>query len=196
MNEYKTIRDCAIDLIHKEGTKLTNRQIAEKVRKVMHGAKTTWKSIAFYKSELKHDKSRSANPYRENREEVIIQNEAERYVCEVEKNRTGKQPKISPQNSRLGYDIDSDGRHIEVKSAKSPKKWLNLTPNESEKLINDPDYWLYLVEGDFEKKPLNIRVYMIPKNDLLEMTQIKVIVRLTRLSNLNKRKEWLYNKTA
>lgn len=206
MNEYKTIKDCAVDIICKEGARLTNKQIAEKVCKIMVGAKTTWKCIAFYKTKIKQG-NKAYQPCKgiteinnkektiiiEDQEEIIIQNEAERYVSEIEKERIGKLPKASPQNSDLGYDIDSGDRHIEVKSSKKINKaWLNLTPNESEKLIKDSKYWLYLVEGDFEKNLADIKVYMIPKNDLLEMSQIKVMVRLTRLSNQNKRKDWVY----
>jgi glutamate formiminotransferase len=179
MNEYKTIQDCAIDLICKEGNRLTNKQIAEKVRKIMRGANTTWKCIAFYKSRIKRGKIELNNTKQckwlneshnnektvifKDPEETIIQNEAERYVSEIEKERTGKLPKASPQNSQLGYDIDSGDRHIEVKSSKKPKAWLNLTPNESEKLINDPKYWLYLVEGDFEKNRSKLKFTGFPR---------------------------------
>ena len=208
MSEYQTIKDCAVDTICKYGDKLTNKQIAEKVCKIMPGAKTTWKCIASYKNKINRGKIKLSKAIQckwltksnketviiiENQEEIIIQNEAERYVTEIEKDRTGKLPEISPQNSHLGYDLDSGDRHIEVKSSKRTKAWINLTPKESEKLIKDPKYWLYLVEGDFEKKPTDIKVYKIPKDELLEMAQIKVIVRLTRLSNQNKRKKWTNN---
>lgn len=207
MNEYKTIKDCAVDIICKEGDKLTHKQIAKKVREIMVGAKTTWKCIAFYKTKIKQGEIKAHQPCKgitegnnkektviivEDQEDIIIQNEAERYVSGIEKERIGKLPKASPQNSDCGYDIDSGDRHIEVKSSKKVKAWLNLTPNESEKLIKDPKYWLYLVEGDFEKDLADIKVYMIPKDELLEMSQLKITVRLTRLSNQNRRKDWIY----
>ena len=208
MNEYKTIKDCAVDIICKEGDRLTHKQIAKKVREIMVGAKTTWKCIAFYKTKIRQGEIKAHQPCKgitegnnkektviivEDQEDIIIQNEAERYVSVIEKERIGKPPKASPQNSDCGYDIDSGDRHIEVKSSKKVNKaWLNLTPNESEKLIKDPKYWLYLVEGDFEKDLAGIKVYMIPKDELLEMSQLKITVRLTRLSNQTRRKDWLY----
>lgn len=210
MNKYKTIKDCAVDIICKEGDRLTNKQIAQKVKKIMINSNTSYKCIAWYKNKIRLGIIKINNAHCkwldkvkkidneiicEDLDEIIFQNESERYVYNKEKKRTGKYPKKSPKNSHLGYDFDSGDRHIEVKSnKKSNKKWLALTPNESEKLLKDPKYWLYLVEGNFDNNPDKIKMYMIPKEDLLEMSQLKVILRLTRLGNKTKREEWLFRK--
>ena len=48
-----------------------------------------------------------------------------------------------------GYDYDSSERHIEVKSKrKKGATLLQLTANETDTLVKDPKYYVYLVEGD------------------------------------------------
>lgn len=117
-----------------------------------------------------------------------IENWAEEYVLEFEKKRTGTAPqKIK---SAKGYDFDSVDRHIEVKGKeKTGTTWLQLTANETDVMIHDPLYFLYLVEkGEAE----DIHLYIIPQPDLLSMTQLKIHARLTRLANTEKRKQWLF----
>ena len=209
MNPYKTIKDCAVDIICKEGDKLTNREIADKVREIMK-SDTSAKCIAWYKNKInrgiiKIDKNtcnwlkKGDKIYKEitseNLDELNFENEAERYIYEVEKKRTGKFPQKMKTRSKksFGYDFDSGDRHIEVKSKKKEKAtWLQLTSKETEILIKDPRYWIYLVEGDFENNPNDIKLYMIPQKDLLSMSQLKIHIRLTQLSNKEKRKQWLY----
>lgn len=201
-----TIKECAVKIICEEGDKLTNKQIAEKVRKLM-SSNTTDKSIAWYKNKInrgiiKVDQAKCKWIKKDNNSkvkqmEIVIDqeeqnytNEAEHYVFEYEKKRTGQYPKRVPD--KTGYDFLSEDRHIEVKgSRKKGKTHLVLTANETDTLISDPKYWLYLVEGDFEKDEIDIDLYTIPKNDLLAMAQLKIQARLTQISNQLKRKnEW------
>jgi len=209
MNHYKTIKDCAVELICKDGDKLTNKQIAGQVRTLMN-SETTDKSIAWYKNKInrgliKVDKSscawlKKSESKRINEivvdiiEDEIIANEAERYVYELEKKRTGKYPIKMKSNKGPGYDFDSGDRHIEVKGAKKKnKRSLGLTANETDALIKDPKFFLYLVEGNFESDSEDIEVYIIPKNELLEMAQMKIQARLTQLSNKSRRIGWKYS---
>ena len=206
MDRYKTIKECAVDIICKDGDVLKNKEIASKVSKIMQ-SNTSAQSIAWYKNKinrgvievdkaecawLKKDvKSRFSEISVVDIEEQNIENEAERFVHEFEKKRTGKYPIKMKSTNGPGYDFDSIDRHIEVKgSKKKGKRSLPLTANETEALIKDPLFYLYLVEGDFEKDPEDIDLYIINKNDLLEMAQMKIHARLTRLSNQEKRKEW------
>ena len=201
-----TIKECSVKIICEEGDKLTNKQIAKKVRKLM-SSNTTDKSIAWYKNKInrgiiKVDQSKCKWIKKDNNSkvkqiEIVIDqeeqnytNEAEHYVFEYEKKRTGQYPQRVPD--KTGYDFLSEDRHIEVKaSRKKGKTHLVLTPNETDTLISDPKYWLYLVEGDFEKEEIDIDLYTIPKNDLLAMAQLKIQARLTQISNQLKRKnEW------
>jgi len=214
--KYRTIQDCAVDIICKEGNQLSNKQIAEKVRQIMN-SKTSPACIAWYKSHIKsgdipvnldcrknpnisntedfHISTDTQDDYLDNTkniEESIIENEAENFVYQFEKQRTGKYPikiKNSGKNAE-GYDFDSGDRHIEVKGKKGKKTtWLQLTANETESLIKDSKYCLYLVEGDFKKNE-DIDLYIIGRDDLLAMSQLKIHARLTQLSNLEKRKVW------
>jgi len=209
METYRTIKDCAVDVVCKEGDKLSNRKIAERVRDIMK-SNTTWKSIAWYKNKInrgiiKVDKQQCRWLRKgkvvlreitvENLDEINYENEAERIVAEYEKKRTGKYPrKFKAGPNSPGYDLDSGDRHIEVKAKKKRgTTHLTLTANETAKLFKDSKYWLYLVEGDIEKDPGNVAVYAIPKNDLLSMAQLKIHARLTQLSNKEKRKTWKRN---
>jgi hypothetical protein len=208
--KFKTIKECAVYFICTEGDILTNKQIAEKVRKEMDSL-TTDKSIAWYKNKInrgvikidkakckwfnKNDSVRVKESVVENLDEELFSNEAERFVFEKEKIRTGKIPKKMKNNDGHGYDIDSGDRHIEVKHCKKKNKsGLLLTSKETETLLKDPLFYLYLVEGDVENEPENVELYMIPKTDILAMAQLKIHARLTRLSNRENRKQWLISK--
>ncbi len=204
MSPYKTIKDCAVEIICKEGHKLTNKEIAAQVRELMK-SNTTEKSIAWYKNKInrgiiKVDKENCKwllkgkdifkDMIYESLDEINLENEAERFVYEYEKKRMGKEPK--KVSNSPGFDFDSGDRHIEVKGKKKKgTNWLQLTANETEKLIKDPNYFLYLVEGDFEKSPKDINLFIIPQQDLLHMSQLKIHARLTQLSNKENRKRWL-----
>ena len=201
---YNTIKDCAVDLICQEGDKLTNRQIAEKVKRIMQ-SRTTDKCVAWYKNKisrgiikvdenvckwLQKGKITSREIQVENQDEVNFDNEAEYLVFKYEQKRTGKAPiKVV---SIKGYDYDSSNRHIEVKGKrKKGATWLQLTANETETLIKDPKYYVYLVEGDFEDDNEKKDLYIIPQQDLLSMSQLKIHARLTQLSSKEKREVWL-----
>ena len=102
---------------------------------------------------------------------------------------------ITTSKNLSGYDFDSSDRHIEVKGKKKKNtSWLELTANETEILIKDPKYYLYLVEGDFEESPDEIDLYMISQQEILSMSQLKIRARLTRLSNKENRIKWKQNK--
>ncbi len=201
---FKTIKECTVDLICKEGDKLTNKQIAEKVRKIME-SETTDKSVAWYKNKInrgiiKVDKSKckwlkkgkitDKEIQVENLDEINFENEAEHFVYIYEKNRTGKAPVKVKSNH--GYDFESKDRHIEVKGKRRKgATWLQLTSNETETLIKDPKYFMYLVEGDFEDDNEKKDLYIIPQQELLSMAQMKIHARLTQLSNKIKRTAWI-----
>lgn len=51
MNPYKTIKDCAVDIICREGDKLSNKEIADKVRQIME-SNTSERCIAWYKNKI------------------------------------------------------------------------------------------------------------------------------------------------
>ena len=201
---YNTIKDCAVDVICQEGDKLTNRQIADKVKRIMQ-SRTTDKCIAWYKNKisrgiikvdknackwLQKKKLTSREIQVENQDEINFDNEAEYLVFKYEKKRTGKAP--TKVMSIKGYDYDSSDRHVEVKSKrKKGATWLQLTANETGTLIKDPKYYVYLVEGDFEDDNEKKDLYIIPQQDLLSMSQLKIHARLTQLSNKEKRQVWL-----
>jgi len=202
MKEYKTIKDCAVDVICKEGDKLSNRKIAERVREIMN-SKTSPQCIAWYKNKIKRGiikvdkqqcrwfrkgKAALREITVENLDEVNYENEAERIVAEYEKKRTGRYPrKFKAGPNSPGYDLDSGDRHIEVKAKKRRgTTHLTLTANETAKLFKDSKYYLYLVEGNIENEPDSIDIYAIPRDDLLSMAQLKIHARLTQLSNKEK----------
>ncbi|WP_417913910.1 DUF3883 domain-containing protein [Candidatus Electronema sp. JM] len=121
---------------------------------------------------------------------MLFENEAEDFVYqfEIDKGRLPEKAKENPGYDFLSKDAASGGeRHIEVKwKKKRGSSWLQLTANETEAMQRDRDYFLYLVEG--ESEPFDL--YLIPQADLLDMAQLKVHARLTRLSNKEKRKSW------
>jgi len=125
---------------------------------------------------------------------MVFENEAEDFVFQFEKDQ-GRCPEKALECP--GYDFSSKDlknggeRHIEVKwKKKKGSGWLQLTSNETEAMLHDKQYFLYLVEG--ECAPFDL--YIIQQADLLEMAQLKVHARLTRLSNKEKRKTWLAKK--
>ena len=124
---------------------------------------------------------------------MLFENEAEGFVFqfEIDQGRLPEKAKGNPGYDFLSKDAASGGeRHIEVKwKKKRGSGWLQLTANETEAMLHDKDYFLYLVEG--ESEPFDL--YLIPQPDLLEMAQLKVHARLTRLSNKEKRKIWFAN---
>jgi uncharacterized protein DUF3883 len=74
----------------------------------------------------------------------------------------------------VGYDIESDGRKIEVKGIGESWKtytWQPLYPTEVECLNNNSkDFFLYIVKlTDIGEHTL----YVIPGKDLLEKFQVK-----------------------
>jgi hypothetical protein len=75
----------------------------------------------------------------------------------------------------VGYDIESDGRKIEVKGIGESWKtytWQPLYPTEVECLNNNSkDFFLYIVKfTDIGEHTL----YVIPGKDLLEKFQVKI----------------------
>ena len=201
---FKTVGACAVDLICKQGDRLSNKQIAQKVSALMH-SQTTYKSIAWYKSRInrgliKVDKA--SCKWLQNGtltskdvtllvpELEVIENEAEHYVYKYETTHRKKKPRKMPSGS--GYDFESDDRHIEVKGKKARGRTttIQLTSKETETLIKDPKYYLYLVEGDFDNVKAGIDLFMIPQQDLLAMAQLKIHARLTQIANREKKELW------
>ncbi len=92
------------------------------------------------------------------------------------------------EHGALGYDIkslDTNGRerHIEVKSSINRHiDAKDLTENETRVLFSDPDYWLYLVEGDVALG--SVKIVEINREDLLKTVKVKIIGGFTHLAGL------------
>ncbi len=123
---------------------------------------------------------------------------AEEYVLELEIARAEKNglkpptPKNSKGNNgrvHCGFDIESEDRHIEVKSFIRRKTYKDLTARQTEVLIADPLYFVYIVEYNPEA-PNHPDVYPIPRQDLISMSAEKMYYRLNGISNKKDRQEW------
>jgi hypothetical protein len=202
-----TVKDCVINLL-KEQPHLSNELIAEKVRATMN-SNTTAKNVAWYK--WKHsidtvESSTNTTPvevtdedleaaYGEgdqmDEEEIEYWSKAEELVVKYEKQKGARVKRIS-KTSTPGYDIISlhvngEERYIEVKSKKKGKMtWLNLTSNETSALLNEPKFWLYIVEGDISKG--SIEIAEISRIELLKAVKIKLHGRISNLSSFQRNK--------
>jgi len=88
--------------------------------------------------------------------------------------REGRRPKDVSKEG-VGYDIESDGRKIEVKGVVESWKtytWQALYPSQVECLNKNPqEFFLYIVKfTDAEEHTL----YVIPGKDLLEKFQVRI----------------------
>lgn len=114
---------------------------------------------------------------RNNNDQAQFWQWAEEIVRNYEEERGRTANKV--ENSTLGYDIISTGndeeRHIEVKSKKNGKiTWKELTPNETECLLKDEKYYVYLVEGDDKDE---IIVTELSRDTILKVAKFKLVAR-------------------
>lgn len=95
---------------------------------------------------------------------VTIENKGIEFVKKSEKSRTGKEPQ-DVRGKRLGYDLESRDRKIEVKATKANKPnkgglHITLLPRQFEAMKQNSDYWIYRVY-DVQRKA---KVISIPRN--------------------------------
>ena len=114
---------------------------------------------------------------------------AEEKVIAYEANRGWTAEKVE----NCGYDILSikggQQRHIEVKSKLGTKKkfgWTELTANETKQFRADPDYFLYLVEGESVEPNDPFIIIELDKGKLEKIAQEYIIVRFTKLGSIER----------
>ena len=118
---------------------------------------------------------------REKENKKIIGEIAENIVLEFEKKRLGKNGyakvrKISQEYANAGYDIESDGRLIEVKGSTGDEFDIYWSQNEIETArANGDKYWLYFVPGVDVKSKTSRNPILIsdPITNILESDQYK-----------------------
>jgi hypothetical protein len=120
---------------------------------------------------------------REKENKKMIGEIAENIVLEFEKKRLGKNGhakirRISQEYANAGYDIESDGRLIEVKGSTGDEFDIYWSQNEIETArANGDKYWLYFVPGvDIKRKKSKKEPILIhdPITNILESDQYKV----------------------
>lgn len=200
-----TIKEMAIVLLKESfasGINPDYNQIATQIREEKN-SKTSVSSIRWYASKYKTEiNMQNINEDSEIDELVDValnlendENEvdnweiAEDLVLEYEKRKGWDAKKVTnPKEQNLkGYDIisttEGQERHIEVKSKKNKSfTWLQLTTRETETLNSDPDYFIYLVEGDCTDKDSPIKVVEIDRSELMKMAKFKTVVRFSQLT--------------
>ena len=91
--------------------------------------------------------------------------------------KQGRNPHIV-SGKGCGYDIESDGRYIEVKGSSESwdtYNWLCLYPTEVDCLRKfSNNFYLYIVKMDRKNLSENFNLYVIPGKSLLEKFNIKV----------------------
>ena len=118
---------------------------------------------------------------REKENKKMIGEIAENIVLEFEKKRLGKNGhakirRISQEYANAGYDIESDGRLIEVKGSTGDEFDIYWSQNEIETArANGDKYWLYFVPGvgtktKTSKEPI---LFRDPITSILESDQYK-----------------------
>ena len=119
---------------------------------------------------------------REKENKKMIGEIAENIVLEFEKKRLGKNGhakirRISQEYANAGYDIESDGRLIEVKGSTGDEFDIYWSQNEIETArANGDKYWLYFVPGvDVKRKKSKKEPILIhdPITNILESDQYK-----------------------
>lgn len=100
---------------------------------------------------------------------------------------------IAEKVENCGYDILSikggQQRHIEVKSKLGTNKkfgWTDLTANETKQFRADPDYFLYLVEGESVEPGDPFAIIELDKEKLEKVAQEYIIVRFTKLGSIDR----------
>ena len=76
---------------------------------------------------------------------MLTEEESIKLVMDYEEKRTGKRPKDVSRKKRLGYDLDSGDRLIEVKKRGIDYHFVFLTIYEYNFFQNNPKAYLYLV---------------------------------------------------
>lgn len=76
---------------------------------------------------------------------MLTEAESIKLVMDYEEKRTGKRPKDVSGKKRLGYDVDSGDRLIEVKKRGIAHHFVFLTIYEHNLFQNNPKAYLYLV---------------------------------------------------
>jgi hypothetical protein len=87
---------------------------------------------------------------------MLTENDSIKLVMEYERNRTGKLPTNVSSTKRLGYDIDSGDRLIEVKKRAIKYPFVFLTVNELKFFQTNVKAHLYLVYEKEGKSMLKI----------------------------------------
>lgn len=114
---------------------------------------------------------------------------AEDKVINYEEKRGWKAIKVE----NCGYDIlsvkENQERHIEVKSKLGTGKrfgWTELTANETRQFRIDPDYFVYLVEGESTEIDTPFTIIELDKSKLESIMKEYTIVRFTKLGGLQR----------
>jgi len=116
---------------------------------------------------------------------VTIENKGIEFVKKWEKSRTRKEPQ-DVRGKRLGYDLESRDRKIEVKATKAnmPNKGglhITLLPRQFEVMNKNSDYWIYRVY-DVQRKG---KVIPIPRNIIQTHLHLYTVHKLVL-----KKEEW------
>jgi hypothetical protein len=195
-----TVKECVLQILQ-QYPHLSNEEVAGRVRHELD-SQTTAKNVAWYKwkmgqtdelpqVEVTDEEAETIFGFGEASDEEEVENwaKAEEIVASYERNK-GAQVKRISKEATPGYDIISkyttgETRLIEVKSKKKGKMtWLNLTSNETTALMNEPDFWLYIVEGDPAKGALQI--VEVSRLQLLKAVKIKLHGRISNLSGYSR----------
>ncbi len=189
-----TVKECVLNILKNEPN-LSNQEIADKVKQELN-SKTTASNIAWYKwdlakkneipqIEISDDDAEAVFGFGDAGEEDIKDwRQAEEIVADYERSKGAKVEHIS-HSQTPGYDIRSvylngETRLIEVKSKQKGKiSWLQLTSNETTCLLNQPNFWLYLIEGNFASG--KVQVVEISRENLLKAIKIKLHGRISNL---------------
>lgn len=196
-----TVKELTLQILSEQPS-LTNQQVADQVRAQLN-SDTTAKNIAWYKWKFSLNQSGELNEISNlqvtdedletvygdgdegDEEEIKYWSQAEHLVVKYEKQKGAKVEHIS-RTQTPGYDVIStypngEQRYIEVKSKKKGKMtWLNLTSNETTALMNEPQFWLYILEGDISTGA--VQITEVSRIDLLKAVKIKMHGRVSNLS--------------
>ncbi len=189
---YRNVQECAAALIGKYHKTKSNAEIAAEVRAIMQ-SNTSAISISAYRGMIRKGKlapqteaaPAGANPVAA----VPVVNyspwasAAEWKAAGIEQERTGSTPKL--MRTRIGYpagyDLESPDRHIAVKAVARARRnqgvlRLELTPRETEVLLKDPLYYVYLCLGD---AAAGGKMIMLDRTSLLSVMQLNLTARLS-----------------
>ena len=196
MKKNTTVKNCVLNILKVEPN-LSNQEIADKVRLLVDGAKTTAQNIAWYKWDFTNknempelnisiddDVADLVDIYGDAIDENTRKDweKAEEIVAQYERKKGNKIEKVNYAPGYELFSINPNGqkRHIEIKSQKKGKKtWISLTSNQTDCLLNEPDFWLYILEGDISSGL--VQIVEIPRIELLKSVKIKLHGRISNL---------------